>query len=180
METGITGEKSPHKLVLESLTGLASVRRKMWLSRQGRKMAWQIAFREISYPECERCLPLLEGAELIRQQALPGPLTDTQEELIQKVVEDVFRAYGAGQITLPWARNLIMAWQGRTDFLGWAGVAPHLDPSLRGPIAYVLGQRYRHFLGKSAEAQALFEIARHDSAATPTLHKLAQAALERP
>ena len=58
--------------------------------------------------------------------------------------------------------QLALSWKGTTNFLGWGGLAPKLEPSLRGPIALVLGHQYRR-LNKPADSLAAFKIAAADA-----------------
>ena len=75
--------------------------------------------------------------------------------------------------------QLALSWKGTTNFLGWGGLAPKLEPSLRGPIALVLGHQYRR-LNKPADSLAAFKIAAADAPEGSTLRKLAQAAIAAP
>jgi hypothetical protein len=75
--------------------------------------------------------------------------------------------------------QLLAAWKGVTNFLGWGGVAPQLDGSLRGPAAYVLGVRYLRVKNMPEKAEAMFRAALADAASETTLRRLAQAQLDR-
>jgi hypothetical protein len=74
--------------------------------------------------------------------------------------------------------QMAFAWKGTTNFLGWGGLAPSLDPGLRGPLAYVLGHRYQR-LGRTESVAEFFRTAQRDAAAGSVLSKLAQAELKR-
>jgi hypothetical protein len=69
-----------------------------------------------------------------------------------------------------------MSWKGVTNALGWAGVAPSLEPHLRGPFAYVLGHRFRR-LGQPEQARQMFLTAVADAPPDSTLARLAERAL---
>jgi hypothetical protein len=75
--------------------------------------------------------------------------------------------------------SLVLTWKGTTNFLGWSGLAPNLDPSLRGPLAYVLGHRYSLRLKKPAEAITFFQTAVRDAPPNSALGRLAQAEIDR-
>ena len=74
--------------------------------------------------------------------------------------------------------QLALAWKGITNFLGWAGVAPNLQPNLRGPIAYVMGHRYLR-LGQPKDASMFFNTALTDAPNGSPLATMAQAELDR-
>ncbi|MEO6740504.1 MAG: hypothetical protein ABIP20_09645 [Chthoniobacteraceae bacterium] len=50
-----------------------------------------------------------------------------------------------------------------TNVFGWAGAEAQLPPKPRGPIAYIMGQRYVK-LGKPEDALAMFRTAKTDAA----------------
>ena len=75
------------------------------------------------------------------------------------------------------AVQFMLAWKGANNIFGWKGVAPSLDPSMRGPAAYVLGHRFLK-LGKRADALTFFQTAIDDSPADSQLRKLATAQLD--
>jgi len=71
-------------------------------------------------------------------------------------------AFRKGELSKPQMLQLALSWKGTTNFLGWGGLAPKLEPSLRGPIALVLGHQYRR-LNKPADSLAAFKIAAADA-----------------
>jgi hypothetical protein len=67
--------------------------------------------------------------------------------------------------------------------VGWSRATADLPPRVRGPAAYMLGQRYLHQARKDpAAARTLFEAALRDAQSDPQLQdlkRLAEAELER-
>ena len=68
--------------------------------------------------------------------------------------------------------QLLAAWKGISNFLGWGGITPSLDPPFRAPLAYVMG-RYRA-LGKLREAADLFATAAADAPGDSPVWRLAE------
>jgi hypothetical protein len=71
-----------------------------------------------------------------------------------------------------------LAWTGTAGFLGWGGLAPTLQPRIRGPLAYVLGHRFLG-MGQRDDAVAAFHAAVADGPPGSPLRRLAQAQLDR-
>src|SRR4029077_15687753 len=93
--------------------------------------------------------------------------------------DKLYLAYMDEKLQVPQMIALTLTWKGTTNFLGWGGVAPGLEPSLRGPLAYVLGQRYLTRLKMPAEALPFFETAVRDAPPGSSLQRLAQAEVDR-
>jgi hypothetical protein len=68
-----------------------------------------------------------------------------------------------------------------TNSFGWGGLAPTLEPSLRGRLAYLFGHRYRRLPppAKPESAAAFFRTAVEDSTADSVVHRLAEEELRR-
>ena len=66
-----------------------------------------------------------------------------------------------------------------TNMLGWGGVKGSLQPTLRGPIAYLLGLRLMH-LDKKADATDVFRTAIADAPKESALYRLATSELGKP
>jgi hypothetical protein len=60
----------------------------------------------------------------------------------------------------------------------WTGLKPKLEPSLRGPVAYVFGH-HRARLNQSQQAAAFFRDALDAAAPGSTLEKLAKSELAK-
>ena len=158
---------------------VTSVIRNMFRTPRGRQYARQITFREIPFAECVRAPVLLAVSEVLRQGAMPENLSDEQETILWGVVEEGYRAvFQAGTLDKSHILQFGFAWKGMTNYLGWAGVAPRLDPRFRGPLAYVMGHRYLR-LQRPQDAVMLFRTARDDAPAISPLRQLAQAECDR-
>ncbi len=132
----------------------------------------------IAFSELARLPVILAGAELMRNQAFGGDVSDDQEAVVWEAVEQVYGAIlESHKVTSLQFSQLAAAWKGVSNWLGWGSVAPTLDPSLRAGIAYVFGHRYLR-LGKPEEAATFFEQARKDAPTGSGLARLAQTDLE--
>jgi hypothetical protein len=152
--------------------------RNTWRSPRGRAYARRIAGKEMSRAENHRVEVCLFAAELIHQGAVTGELSPKQDALIWKLVQDLYAGYTSGGITEAQLLKAALAWTGTTGFLGWEGLAPTVAPSLRGPLAYVLGHRYLH-LDQPAAAVVLFRTARDNATVDSALWSLARTELDR-
>jgi tetratricopeptide (TPR) repeat protein len=156
-----------------------AVFRKMWQSPRGREAAKKLAFQSVSLREYLQ-LPLRAGAATLALEAIPNASAE-QERLVWKTAEDLLAATLSGKLTKAQGFQLAMTWKGTTGVFGWAGLAPHLTPKLRGPVAYVLGHRYLR-MGKAKDAAEFFRTAAKDApdgSALGQLTRVAQKSLER-
>jgi hypothetical protein len=110
---------------------------------------------------------------------MPRNLSAEQEEILWTAADKVYLASMDDKLKTPQLISLLLTWKGTTNFLGWGGLAPTLDPSLRGPLAYVLGHRYLLRLRKSAEALTFFQTAVRDAPPNSALGRLAQIEVDR-
>jgi WD40 repeat protein len=166
--------------VLQVLRPRPAVWRAMWRTRRGREVARRIAFGELSCLECLRAGLLLYGAEFLHQEALPGDLSADQDAVIWQFVNDEVAAFGAGRLTWDLVAPLGLAWTGKAGVFGWAAARLSLDPTLRGPLAYLLGCRSLRVLKRPGkEAAAFFRAARDDAPAGSPLRRLAEAELKQ-
>ncbi len=152
--------------------------RTAWLTPRGRAFVHRLARRDLSYAESVHVPPLLVAMETVRHGCLDRPLTPDEDEVLWQLVGDLFTAYRAGKVNAAQLFQMAQTWRGSTNFLGWAGLAPSLEPRLRGPLAYFAGHRYRR-LGKAAEVERFFRAALTDAADRPALRRIAQAELDR-
>ncbi len=151
----------------------------VWQSDRGRDAARKFALKNVPWPEFVRLAIIPTGASIILEEGLPERPTKEQEDIAWQLTDEVYTAYfQTGKLGGRHLFPLGMAWKGSTGSFGWAGVAPHLEPSLRAPFAYVLGHRYLK-LGKQKEALDFFQTASKDAPADSQLRKLAQAEIER-
>jgi hypothetical protein len=157
-----------------------SVFLEMGHTKRGREAIRKLAFREVSLPEFLRTPVLLLVTEYFHQGALPGELSPDREEVIWQAAETNLDAYSRGEVKLQHLNHLAVAWKagGEVLGLGWKGVKDALSPSVRGPLAYLLG--HRHLVrGKRAEAAQFFATALADAPAGSALERLSRAELER-
>ena len=146
-------------------------------SRRCEDFMRQVAFGEVPFPEAVRGPVRLVALERMREGAFGADLSPEQEALAWGLTDDLFALYAGGGAKRQFI-ELAMTWMGTTGFLGWASVAPDLKPSLRGPLAYVMGRRLLT-LHKPAEAETLFHAALADAPAGSPLQGLAQAELDK-
>jgi predicted Ser/Thr protein kinase/tetratricopeptide (TPR) repeat protein len=149
--------------------------RNMWRTPRGREIARRMAWREASFGEFFRLPVFLLVTEMFRQGAFAGPVRAEEDELVWDMVRNLYTDFIAGKVQLDHVSSVLAVWKGASLF--WEGVAPRLSPSVRGPLAYVLGHRYRR-RNQPRDAETFFRAARADAAADSVLHKLATAELE--
>jgi predicted Ser/Thr protein kinase/tetratricopeptide (TPR) repeat protein len=152
--------------------------RSAWTSDRGRQLARQIAFRQVSLPvlTSHSVAVLLVG--FVRECAMEGRLSPQEEEMFFRMGLDGFSAFQARKFGASSFLMLVLAWSGSSGPLGWGGVAPTLDPPIRGPLAYGMGHRYLR-LNKPKEAADLFRAALADASEDSPLRRLAQASLDK-
>jgi WD40 repeat protein/tRNA A-37 threonylcarbamoyl transferase component Bud32/tetratricopeptide (TPR) repeat protein len=154
-----------------------STLREMWRSPRGRDCARRIAMLDLSGAEYYRLPLLLMAYQHTSQGSLERP-TPEQDQLLWQLGGDFYEDYAAGKLNMPQLVNLGLAWKGSTGLLGWQGVRASLDPRIRGPLAYVLGHRYRR-LGKPEDSATFFREARDDAQPGSPLQRLIAAETER-
>jgi hypothetical protein len=136
------------------------------------------AFGQIPFPDFLRGPPRFLAMEWLREGAFTGDLSPEQEDVLWHLTTDLLALYATDKFTQVQGLQLGLAWKGVTGVLGWGSIAPKLPPEVRGPLAYVGGNRLLR-LEKPKEAEALFLTALRDSAPDSPLHRLAQADLDR-
>ena len=123
------------------------------------------------------------GVAVIRQGALPAKTTADQDALAWKLSEDLQAAHFThGRVGKSQLFGLALAWNGTTGAFGWGGVQKNLPADLRGPLAYVFGQRFATRLNNAKEARQFFETALQDATReprNPLLERLAREELAK-
>jgi hypothetical protein len=123
----------------------------------------------------------LSVAEVLRQAVQGTPdlqdLTPEEDKLIWDFCEDLYAGFQKRAITEPQLLQAFMTYRGNNTAFGWQGLAPHLAPKYRGPLAYIFGRHYRH-LKRPNDAKAFLSTAVEDSPAGSTLHRLAESELQ--
>ncbi len=155
-----------------------SVIRDMWRTRRGGALARQIAFREISFVECNSFPACLGALEYVRQQGTAdGKLSPEQEEVLWSLFYRLWQDYLAENIQTAQVASLGMTWKGYTNFLGWGGAAPSFKPDMRAPLAYLFGLRYLK-LKQPQQAAEFFREAQRLAGGDAALRTLCQASLD--
>ncbi len=132
---------------------LAAAFREMWRSPLGRQYAEAFAFETLSLRERVKVPVVLAATEFVNQSTAGGQLTREQQQAIFAAAGLLFdRTIYDGRISIAQIAQLILTWKGTTNFLGWGGVAPSLEPPLRSGVAYILAHR---FLGQGNPAGAM-------------------------
>jgi tetratricopeptide (TPR) repeat protein len=149
----------------------------MWRTDRGKKFARQFAYRDLSLLEYHRVPLLLLLAEVVHQRALPGKLTADQEEMIWEFVQSAHAALLEGKLRQGEALLLAALWKTKSRLL-WPGLKASLDPPVRGPLAYFMGQRLLRDK-QPAAAIPFFRDALADAVPGSRLQRLARAALEK-
>jgi tetratricopeptide (TPR) repeat protein len=157
---------------------VTAVSKERYRSPRGKEYCRRIAFRDINFPEGVAALFSLTIYEAFHQGAVTGTLTAEQDALLWKMTNDMYEGYTRGKYNEIQGFQLAQAWLGTTNLLGWGGLKGALAPSVRGPLAYALGHRYRQ-LKKPQEAADFFKQAIADAPEKSPLRELAQAELDR-
>jgi tetratricopeptide (TPR) repeat protein/predicted Ser/Thr protein kinase len=125
-----------------------SMLRASWRTPRAREVARHIALRDISFTDVARW-PLFVGwVRFVHEVCFNAAeaLSPDQDELLWRMSEEIYTAYREGTLTdryfLPF--GAIVAGNPNAPGMGWREVATLLEkiPRLRGPLAYVFGQRY--------------------------------------
>ena len=172
---GVDGDAQFQQLsnVASSLIPPAVIR-ETWRTARGRDLAQKWVFRQASYTETGLMPLYLIGAETLHHLALPGPLTPEHDQLIWELVHNGSRAYFDGKLGKDQIGMIGLTFK---DSWFWAGVDKTLDPSVRGPTAYLLGHRYLKRDVKQAET--FFRTALSSAPPGSVLQRLSQTQLDK-
>jgi hypothetical protein len=151
------------------------VYRSMWRTPRGREIGRRMAWHEASLGEFFRLPVFLLVSETMRQGAFARPIRAEEDELVWNLVGNLYADFHAGKLQPDQVSSVLAVWKGVSLF--WGGLTPRLSPSVRGPLAYVLGHRYRR-RKQPADAAAFFRAARADAPPGSALYRLATAELE--
>jgi WD40 repeat protein len=163
-----------------SAAELAPVLRGMWRGPRGREYARQLAFLELPYAEWNRAPARLFIYEICNQAALGGKPTPEQDELAWKVACDLHARYAAGSLDVGRLVAVYTAWKMPASYINLGFLKYQLEPSIRGPGAYLSGLRYlRGERPSAATAERLFRVALDNAPPNSTLARLAQAEIDR-
>ncbi len=156
---------------------VTEVMNETWRTPRGHEYARRIAFRDISYREffgIQMPLTVAAGSHI---GSVPGELSAEHDKLIWDLSYDMYRQFAAGKIGEETYAAGVLAWMGQTGPFGWGKLAKDFEPSVRGPLTYVLGQRYFNKLHKRDLALSMFNAAKTDAAAGSLLDQLVTAAI---
>jgi tetratricopeptide (TPR) repeat protein len=163
-----------------------SMLRATWRTPRARDVARHVAFRDLSFFDIAR-YPLFVGwIEFVHEVCFNAsePLSPDQDELLWRMSGEIFSAYREGSLTdrylLPF--GVIVSGSPNAPGMGWREVSTLLEknPKLRGPLAYVFGQRYVK-KGQRDVALIFFKSASADAdrePAQPLLKRLSQTELD--
>ena len=148
----------------------------MGKSQRGQEVIWRIAFLEDSLQQTLREPANLIFLEMTRIGAAPGDWTPEEEQIVWDMMNAGFDLYMAERVGMPQAVQIMLTWKGANNIFGWKGVASSIDPSMRGPAAYVFGHRFLK-LNKREDAREFFQTALKDAPQDSLLRQLAEAKL---
>jgi len=163
-----------------------SMLRATWRTPRARDVARHIATRDLPFGDIARYPLYLGWIEFVHEVCFNAavPYTKDQDELLWRMSDEIYSAYREGTLNdryfLPF--GAIVSGNANAPGMGWREVATLLEknPALRGPLAYVFGNRYVK-KGDPKTALAFFKSALADSArepAQPILQRLAQAEID--
>ena len=144
--------------------------------------ARHLAYQDIPLAEYLKLPMIVTGAAWMRRDGLPvGPVSAEQEDLIWRLCDDIMTAIHTGNLNQANMVQMALSWNGTTNVFGWSGLSSALQkqPSLRGPLAYVMGHRLLRLGQPPQKAVELFRTAQSDSGAGTPLSRLAEAELRR-
>jgi tetratricopeptide (TPR) repeat protein len=163
-----------------------SMLRATWRTPRAREVARHAAFRDLPFSDLARYPLFLGWIEFLHEVCFNAaePLSPDQDELLWRMSGEIYSSYREGALTdryfLPF--GVIVSGTPNAPGMGWREVSALLEknPKLRGPLAYVFGQRY---VKKSQPEVALmfFKGASSDAdrePAQPLLKRLSQTELD--
>jgi hypothetical protein len=163
-----------------------SMLRATWRTPRAREVARHAAFRDLPFSDLARYPLFLGWIEFLHEVCFNAaePLSPDQDELLWRMSGEIYSSYREGALTdryfLPF--GVIVSGTPNAPGMGWREVSGLLEknPKLRGPLAYVFGQRY---VKKSQPEVALmfFKSASSDAdrePAQPLLKRLARTELD--
>jgi tetratricopeptide (TPR) repeat protein len=178
------GFKAAAKLLLPELSPevLGPALRDMWQTPEGRRLAHQVAFRELPLPELYRGVMVNAFVGLGQRMLEPYKLSPEELQLARQLGNDGYTAFASGKLGrrhILDGTQLGALWRNQSSFLGWDYHARGFEPSLRGPMAYFFGLRYLHVHKNTKEADVYFQRALKAAPSKSSLHTLASAELKR-
>jgi hypothetical protein len=156
----------------------AVVMRDMWQYPRCHDAARRIALQSVSYAEYLKLPLACAGYSVLRKDAMPATLSSEQDEVVWQLANRMCDMVLDGKFTQPNAFQLALSWKGISNFLGWGGLSQSVDPSLKAPLAYVLGFRFER-LNQPTVAADLFRTAARNAAAGSPLRNLAEQEAQR-
>jgi serine/threonine protein kinase len=156
--------------------------RDVWRTPRGLEAARHLAYHDLPFNDHLKLPVLVVSSALMRQDGMPaGEISAEQDELIWRLSEEVWAGLRTGKLTQGNMVQMALSWKGTTNFLGWGGLSRALEkqPGLRGPLAYVMGQRLLRLGQPPERAIELFRTAQADAPADSALRRLAEAELRR-
>jgi WD40 repeat protein/tetratricopeptide (TPR) repeat protein len=173
------GSQSPAVDVAMQQPVFQAVLRQMWNTPRGRRLARQIACRELSEVAICGQSGQLAVAEFLRQSAWGKEPTKEEDEVIWTTAEDLLAGFTGGKVTEDDLVTLLGAWKLSAALPLWKLRESKLPDTLRAELAYMLGQRYVRHFQRPTEAATLFETALKKAPPDSLLQRLARAEVER-
>lgn len=164
------GGSPAKKAILESLARNfdRQALTEMWQSERGAAFARRYALSQVPFPDAYR-MPVTLAVEQLLVQGSIGRDKATAEEtaIYSRLTDELMETFRKQEAGAPLGMALAGAWNGLTSLFGWDAVRSELPPSLRGPVAFMLGHRYVK-LGKKEEAAEMFRAAQKEASEART------------
>jgi tRNA A-37 threonylcarbamoyl transferase component Bud32 len=157
---------------------ISTMFRQMCQNPRGKGVARSIGLQTVGLTEAFQYPMFLCVYEIAHQGAFEADLPPEQDEFLWSFAADAYAGFLSGKVTKTQFISLALTWKGTTGPLGWEGVAPSIEPALRGQAAYLMGRRFQR-LARPIDAAKFFETAVKDSAPDSLARRLAQAELAK-
>ncbi len=145
----------------------------LFRSARGRQAAYDVVFRAVPLPVSVRLYPQLAVFETVRRSLLRDDSPAGHEPILWEACTRMVDLYSEGKLGGNLVVPLVLSWKGTNNFLGWGAAAPALSPTIRGPIAFLMGLRYTR-LGRPKDAIEFFRQAEADGGADSPLGREAR------
>lgn len=136
------------------------------------------SFQSIRFRDCFDRPIRLFGIDAFNELLFDGKMTENQDKLIRQFVDDGLHAAFAGKLDSKQAFKSVNVLRGNNDFYGWKSLSPSLDPTLRGPAAYIFAMRYLQ-LKRPKDAAMFFGDALKDAKPDSLLQRMANEELAK-
>jgi hypothetical protein len=121
----------------------------------------RLAFQQVPFAVYLRAPFCVTGVEAFRQTAGVTTWEPEERAAIEEFLNESLDHYGQGKLSFTHFSCALAAWEGLIGEFGWQGLARDLPPTMRGPLAYLIGLRLVA-KGRHADAEPLFIMASQD------------------